>query len=62
MEAAKERHALAHLTQRENARVEAVVEVGGQVGDLVGQIDQLSFEGRKLVEKVLGQLRMGAAE
>ena len=58
VEAAEERHALAHLLERENARVEAVVQIGGQVGDLVGQIDELGFEGRELVEEVLGQLRV----
>jgi hypothetical protein len=58
VEAAEERHALAHLLQREDAGVEAVVQVGGQVGDLVGQIDQLRFQRRKLVEEVLGQLRV----
>ena len=58
VEAAEECHALAHLIERENARVESVVQIGGQVGDLVGQIDQLRFEGRELVEKILGQLRM----
>jgi hypothetical protein len=39
VEAAKKRHTLAHLIQRQNTRVEAVVEVGGCIGDLVGQID-----------------------
>src|ERR1035437_2268236 len=59
VEAAEECHALAHLAKRENARVQAVVQVGGQVGDLVGQIDKLSFQGRELVEEVLGHLRVG---
>ena len=48
-------HALAHLLQREDAGVESVVQIGGQVGDLVGQIDQLGLKGRELIEKVLGQ-------
>ena len=59
MEGAKKRHAFEDLFQREDAGVEAVVEIGGGVGDLVGQIDELGFEGRELVEEELGQLRMG---
>ena len=45
-------------SERENAGVKAVVEIGGQVGNLVGQIDQLRFERRKLVEEILGQFGM----
>ncbi len=36
MEAAEKRHAVADLIEGEDAGVEAVVEVGGEVGDLVG--------------------------
>ena len=36
----------------------AVVEVGGVVADFVGQVDELGFERRTLIEQVLGQLRM----
>ena len=58
MEAAKTAVRLAHLLQRENAGVESVVEIGGQIGDFVGQIDQLRFQRRKLIEKILGQFGM----
>ncbi len=56
VECAEQRRSLANLAGVENARVEAVVEVGGQVGNLVGQIDQLGLQRRKLAEKILGQL------
>jgi hypothetical protein len=55
VEAAEERDAFADLFEGEDAGVEAVVEVGGEVGDLVGQVDELGFEGRELVEEVFGQ-------
>ncbi len=58
VEAAEERHAFANLCEGENAGVEAVVEVGGEVGDFVGEVDELGFERRKLVEEILGQLGM----
>ena len=58
VEAAEQRHAFADLIEREDAGVEPVVEIGGQVGDLVGQVDQLGLQRRKPVEEVLGQLRM----
>src|SRR6185437_3845764 len=44
--------------ERQNSRLEAVVEVGGGVGDFVSQVDQLRFERRELVEEILGQLRI----
>ena len=59
MEAAEQRHAFADLREGEDAGVEAVVEIGGQVGDFVGQIDELGFERRELVEEVFGQLGVG---
>ena len=40
----------------EDAGVEAVVEIGGEVGDLVGEVDELGFERRELVEEVFGEL------
>ena len=58
VEAAEQRHAVADLVEREDAGVEAVVEIGGEVGDLVGEVDELRFERRKCVEEVFGQLRM----
>ena len=35
---------------------EAIVEVGGVVGDLVHQINQLGFERRAAVQKIFGEL------
>ncbi len=35
----------------EQAGLDAVVEVGGEVGDLVGEVDDLRFERRRLVRK-----------
>ena len=46
VKAAKEREAGADLIEREDAGVETVVEVGSEVGDLVGEVDQLRFKGR----------------
>ena len=63
MEAAEERHAFAAPDPAcRDAGVEAVVEIGSEIGDFVGQIDQLGFERRTLVEEILGQLGMVAAE
>ncbi len=55
VEAAEERRGLAHLLDRQNAGVQPVVEIGGQIGDLVGQVDQLRLKRRKRVKKILGQ-------
>ena len=38
--------------------LEAVVEVGGVVGDLVHEIDQLGFERRALVQQIFGEMRI----
>ena len=59
MEAAEEGHGLADFIEGEDAGVEAVVEVGGEVGDFVGEVDELGFERRELVEEVFGELGMG---
>ena len=58
MEAAEERYAVADLRECENAGFEAVVEVGGEIGDFVGEVDELGFEGRELAEEIFRQLRM----
>ena len=50
---------IANFIEVEDGSGEAVFQVGGEVCDLVSQIDELGFEGRLLVEKVSGQLRMG---
>ncbi len=60
METAEEGHAAADLCEGEDAGAEAVVEVGGEVGDFVGEIDELRFERRELAEEVVGELGMGA--
>ncbi len=39
-------------------RFVAVVEVGGVVGDLVGEVDELRFQRWAIVEKIFGKLRM----
>ena len=39
------------------ARLESVVQIGGVVGDLVDQIDQLRFERRAFIEQIFGELR-----
>ena len=46
MEAAEQRDAFANLLEREDAGVEAVVEIGGEIGDFVGEVDELRFERR----------------
>ena len=43
----------------EVAGVEAVVEVGGEVGDFVGEVDELGFEWWELREKIFGELGVG---
>jgi hypothetical protein len=55
-ESTKERDTIADLGEREDAGIEAVVEVGGEVGDFVGEVDELGFEGRELIEEVVGEL------
>ena len=59
VEAAEQWHGFADLGEGKDAGVEAVIEIGGEIGDFVGQIDELGFKGRELVEEVLGQLRVG---
>ena len=44
----------ANLVKCEQVGFVAIVEIGGVVGDFVGEIDQLRFERRTLVEQVLG--------
>ena len=54
----KHGHACADLFEREQMGFVAVVEVGGVVADFVGQVDELGFERRALVEQILGEFRM----
>ena len=46
---------LADMADLEQAGLYTVVEVGGEVGDLVGEVDDLRFERRPLTEKVVGE-------
>jgi len=62
VEAAEERHGLTNFIERENAGVEAVVEIGGEVGNFVGQVDELRFKRRDLVEKISASSGWTAAE
>jgi hypothetical protein len=45
----------ADLLDCEQARFVAIVQIGGVVGNLVGQVDELRFERRALVEQIFGQ-------
>ena len=58
IKAFKHRHARADLLQRKQACLVAVIEVGGGVGDFVGEIDELRFERRAAIQQILGQLRV----
>ena len=49
-------HAGADVVELQNVRLVAIIEVGGVVGDLVGQVDELRLQRRTLVEQVLGKL------
>ena len=49
---------VAHVVDVEDAGVKAVIEVGGEVGDFVGEVDQLRFERRAEVEEIFGELGM----
>ena len=54
-EAVENRHAVAYLLQCQQVSFVAVVEVGGVVGDFVGQIDELGFERRPLIKQIFSQ-------
>jgi hypothetical protein len=58
MGTAEHRQRLANVFEGEDAGVQAVIEISGEVGDFVGQIDQLGFKRRAGVEEVFGQFRM----
>ena len=47
-----------HIVRVKQAGFEPVVEVGGEVGDLVGEVNQLRFQRRTPVQKIFRQLRM----
>ena len=52
IEALEDGHAFADLLEGKKMSFVSVVEVGGVVGDFVGQVDQLSFERRALVQQI----------
>ncbi len=58
VEALEDGDAFADFFQREEMSFVSVVEVGGVVGDFVGQVDQLGFERRALVEQIFGEFGM----
>ncbi len=47
---------VANVGDLKQARLDAVVEVGRQVGDLIGEVDQLRLERRTLIEQIAGEL------
>ena len=49
---------VADFADGENAGVKPIIEIGSQVGDFVGEVDELGFEGRELAEEIFRQLRM----
>jgi hypothetical protein len=51
-------HAAEDLLDREQAGFVAIVQISGVVGDLVGEVDQLRFERRPQIQKILGKLGM----
>ena len=51
-------YAVRNLLDRQQARFVAVVQVGGVVSNLVGQVDELRLQRRPLVEQILGQFGM----
>jgi len=59
VEAAEEGHTVLDLREGEDAGFEAVVQVGGEVGDFVGEVDELGFKGRELAEEVFGEFGVG---
>jgi hypothetical protein len=42
----------------EMAGLDTIVKVGGEVRDLIGEVDDLGFEGRPLVEEVVSEVRI----
>src|SRR5579863_5769460 len=54
----KEGYRIENLIERQNPRIQSIVEIGREIGDLVRRVDQLRFERRKAVEKIFGQLGM----
>src|SRR6202142_3837895 len=57
VEALEDGDAVADLVKGEQAGFEAIVEVSGAVGNFVGDIDELSFQGRTTIEQIFGEFR-----
>ena len=53
--ASEDGYVVADMGDLEQAGLYAVVEVGGEVGDFIGEVDELSFEGWTLSQKVGGE-------
>jgi len=54
VKAGEERDLIANLAEVEDVGGEAVFKVGGEVGDFVGQVDELGFERGLLVQEIFG--------
>jgi ribose transport system substrate-binding protein len=52
----EERHRREHLVEHENAGLQSVVEIGGEVSDLIGEVDELGFERRPQGKKILCEI------
>jgi len=57
-EAFEDGNAFADLIECQQVGFVAVVEIGSVIADLIGQVDELGFERRALVEQIFGQVRM----
>jgi len=58
VETPKQRNTFADLIKRKDAGVEPVIEIGGEVCDLIGEVNHLGFQRRKPVEEVFGKFGM----
>ena len=50
--------AVRNLFDCQQSRFVAIVQVGGVVGNFVGQVDELRFERRPLIEQIFGEFGM----
>src|ERR1700691_77138 len=58
VKAAEERSRIANLIERKDAGIQPVIQIGGEIGDLIRQIDKLGLKRRKSIEKIFGELGM----
>ena len=49
---------IAQMIDGEQAGFDAVVEIGGEIGDLIGEVDDLGFERRSLIEEIGREFRV----